>query len=79
MATLSTHQRKKIKVEVHKLINQQFKGYGSWKQCKNCGTSKHSRLWWLGGYTSETEPPCSTDFRSEEIKNWLISASRIDN
>lgn len=33
-------------------------GNGRWKQCRNCGATKHSGYWWLAGYKSKVEAPC---------------------
>ena len=60
----------------HKMFNASGDGE-KWKQCKVCGCSYHSNLWWLAGYKSEIEPPCCTNF--DGFREWSASAVIFDD
>jgi hypothetical protein len=56
------------------MIYRSAVGFGNWKQCHNCGATKHSGYYWLAGYKSKEEPPCPTTFEELEYKNWKDNA-----
>ena len=60
---------------MHDMQKQSVTGLGSWQQCKDCGATKDSGVWWLGGYKSKHEPPCEIFPINED---WRKSAKLID-
>lgn len=57
----------------HKLITNIAFGQGSWEHCKRCGAAYHSGFWWLSGYKSEIEPPCTGS-----LEEWRSQATEIE-
>lgn len=58
----------------HKMTNQNRMGL-SWKQCDNCGCTRHSGYWWLSGYKSKTKPPCLPGYPIKPgILEWKVKA-----
>jgi len=58
---------------MHEFIDQSYHGFGRWKQCVNCGATRHSGLYWLGGYKSKVKPPCTIN-HDNEFKKWIDNA-----
>ena len=60
---------------MHTMKSRSERGHGSWKQCKDCGATYHGKLWWLGGFKSKEEPPCT--LHGIDAK-WKYGAEQID-
>ncbi|WP_156899754.1 hypothetical protein [Marinobacterium litorale] len=56
--------------------NHTLTPYHGVRICNDCGAALHRNGdWYLGGYRSQAEPPCTPYQRSDE---WLESAEQID-
>lgn len=54
-------------------------GFGRWRECDICGTSKHSGFFWLGGYKSKVEPPCCYGHGAQEVRAWKAHAEVVED
>ncbi len=74
-------QKEKIigKFLMHDFKNVSAAGHGKWRQCLDCGTTKHNGFWWLGGYKSKEEPLCSVSFESVFLREWKSKAIKLDD
>ena len=59
---------------MHQMKNESYPGLGRWKICNHCGAARHGGLWWLAGYKSKAEPPC-TD--GPALGSWMAAASPL--
>lgn len=58
---------------MHKMKSKSYPGMGRWRACEICGAAQHSGHWWLGGYKSKDEPPCS---ENGLFRDWLENAKK---
>lgn len=58
----------------HKLVSKSGDGQ-RWKQCSECGCTKHGGHWWLAGYKSTDEPPCAVSW--DGFKKWAENADPL--
>lgn len=56
---------------MHDMKKQSATGFGSWLQCKDCGATVHTKLWWIGGYKSKEQPHCTPN----NINDWKSRAT----
>lgn len=60
---------------MHEMVNRSERGFGKWRECKECGATNHSGHWWLAGFKSKDEPPCWVSPEEIEYKRWLNGAT----